>query len=233
MGIDEFLDLARERRSVRHFLEDPVPPERLRALLEAARWAPSGYNLQPTRLVVVTDRTDRTALVEACFGQAQVREAPVVVVFTGDRRAAAESLERCVALDLEAGAIDARYAAVLRRGVPRDFSTAPLGLGRLWKAATAPVRGLFGPVATVPAVDLRYWLTKQVMLACMQFLLAATAAGLATAPIEGFDERRVRRALGIPRSQIVPIVVPLGKAADAPAPKSRRPLSEIVHRERW
>ena len=43
------------RRSVRSFAQDPIDPEALKALVNAARIAPSGANLQPLEFVVVTE----------------------------------------------------------------------------------------------------------------------------------------------------------------------------------
>src|SRR5689334_4047944 len=48
-------EAVRARRSIRAFLPTPVPLETLREVLEAAARAPSGGNLQPWRLHVLTD----------------------------------------------------------------------------------------------------------------------------------------------------------------------------------
>jgi nitroreductase/formate hydrogenlyase subunit 6/NADH:ubiquinone oxidoreductase subunit I len=45
----------KSRRSVRHFIDKPVPQETIRALLDCARYAPSGVNMQPVRWLVVHD----------------------------------------------------------------------------------------------------------------------------------------------------------------------------------
>ena len=44
-----------ERRSVRSFQADPVPEDRLRRLVEAGIWAPSGGNAQTWCFIIVTD----------------------------------------------------------------------------------------------------------------------------------------------------------------------------------
>lgn len=44
-----------ERRSVRSFQTDSVPEDRLRRLVEAGIWAPSGGNAQTWRFIIVTD----------------------------------------------------------------------------------------------------------------------------------------------------------------------------------
>ncbi|HEY6836315.1 MAG TPA: nitroreductase family protein [Gaiellaceae bacterium] len=50
-----FLELMRERRSVRHFSTEPVPPELIENALRVAGSAPSGANQQPWTFVVVSD----------------------------------------------------------------------------------------------------------------------------------------------------------------------------------
>jgi len=51
----ELWEAIRGRRSVRAFLDRPVPRETLERLLEAAIWAPSGGNAQTWRFVAITD----------------------------------------------------------------------------------------------------------------------------------------------------------------------------------
>lgn len=46
-----------ERRSIRGFLDRPVSRQTLEAILQTARWSPSGVNLQPWRVEVVTGQT--------------------------------------------------------------------------------------------------------------------------------------------------------------------------------
>jgi nitroreductase len=47
-------DLIRQRWSPRAFSDKPVPPDVLRSLFEAARWAASSYNEQPWAFLVAT-----------------------------------------------------------------------------------------------------------------------------------------------------------------------------------
>ncbi|MFA4837243.1 MAG: nitroreductase family protein [Dehalococcoidia bacterium] len=52
----DFFDVVKKRRSIRHFTADPVPEEDLMAVLEAGKLAPSPYNQQPWRFIVIRDR---------------------------------------------------------------------------------------------------------------------------------------------------------------------------------
>lgn len=229
----DFLELAKSRRSVRNFLPDPIPPALLEQILEATRWAPSGYNLQPTHMVLVDDPKLKLSLMQACLGQRQVLEAPVTVVFTGDRNVAQNNLDRMIQAERELGTMDDRYERILRKFVSLGFDVGPVGLGWLWKSTIPPWMTHVRPIPSIPAVHRRYWLAKQVSLSAMVFMLAAHAAGLATVPMEGFDEQWVRKLLNIPRSHIIPIVVPVGYAASSELKKSRLPLNTMVHRNTW
>src|SRR3990170_5329193 len=94
MNFQDFDAMVRQRRAIRHFREDPVPDELIRRLLDCTRWAPSGYNLQPTHFVVVRDEAIKQRLYTVCMNQRQLLEAPVVVVFTGDRWVQENNFER-------------------------------------------------------------------------------------------------------------------------------------------
>lgn len=50
------LEAIRQRRSVREFTGDPVPREDLEKIVDAGRWAATGYNRQPWDFIVITDR---------------------------------------------------------------------------------------------------------------------------------------------------------------------------------
>src|SRR5579875_1280594 len=73
-----------ERRATPSFDGRPIPAHDLRKILEAGLEAPSGYNLQPWRFVVVRTPEQRRRLRSACFNQAKVEEASAVIVACGD-----------------------------------------------------------------------------------------------------------------------------------------------------
>ncbi len=77
-------EAIRKRYSVRNYSDRPVEKEKIIALLEAARLAPSAGNRQEWRFVVVTDENKRKKLAEASAGQKFVGDAPVVFVCCAD-----------------------------------------------------------------------------------------------------------------------------------------------------
>ncbi len=63
--------------------------------------------------------------------------------------------------------------------------------------------------------------------------LAATDEGLGSCWICNFDENRVKKILGIPAAVRVIAMTPLGYPAADPLPFQRKPLDELVRREKW
>ncbi len=58
----DILDVITSRRSIRHYTADPVPNGVIMKILEAARWAPTGENYQPWKLIVVKDQEKKEAI---------------------------------------------------------------------------------------------------------------------------------------------------------------------------
>ncbi|MDX9754061.1 MAG: nitroreductase family protein [bacterium] len=231
--LHDFESLVKTRRSVRDFKPDPIPDELLMRLLDITHWAPSGYNLQPTHCIIVDDPDHKKRLHQACMGQRQILQAPVVVVFTGDRRVYQNNFERVVEQEKNQGAMNEQYEKIYRKFVKLAFSPDPAGLGWAWKSSLLPIVNQFKPIPQVPVVHKRYWLAKQVMLNAMVFMLAAHAAGLATVPMEGFAEKAVKQVLHIPASHIVPLLIPVGYAEQKEIKKTRLPLDGFIHRNGW
>ena len=75
----ELMESIRARRSIRKFQDRPVEEEKLLAVLEAGRLAPSAKNLQDWRSIVVRDNATRQRLAQAARDQQFVAQAPVVI----------------------------------------------------------------------------------------------------------------------------------------------------------
>jgi hypothetical protein len=59
---------------------------------------------------------------------------------------------------------------------------------------------------------------KNASFAAMQLMMAATACGLRTLPMEGFDERRLQAALSIPEEYAIPVVICVGHSMNTKDP---------------
>ena len=125
-----FIDLVRERRSVRDFTAEPVPRELLERCLEAARHAPSACHRQEWRFIV-TEGLLKERIVAECLGDPPVPnrwavDAPVIVVLATAREIVTHRIGagiRGVRYDL----IDAGIA-----GEHFILQAAELGIGTCW-----------------------------------------------------------------------------------------------------
>lgn len=75
-----FLNIAKQRCSVRSYTDKPVEPEKLEQILEAAHVAPTAANLQPIHLIVVQTEEGLAKLGKA----ANIYGAPLAVMVCAD-----------------------------------------------------------------------------------------------------------------------------------------------------
>jgi nitroreductase len=76
----DVIEAIRSFRPCLQYQPRPVPPEKLKAVLSAARLAPSQHNLQPWRFVVVQDDERKRLLAQASNRGKMIAEAPAVIV---------------------------------------------------------------------------------------------------------------------------------------------------------
>ena len=78
-------DLIRGRRASRNFRDEPLSPDHLDAILEAARWTGSSKNNQAWAFVVVDTTSGREALASAGRFTRAVRNAPATIALVKER----------------------------------------------------------------------------------------------------------------------------------------------------
>ncbi len=88
-AIRAFLELAKQRRSIRRYRPEPVPEELLQQILEAGCWAPSAVNSQPWEFIIVREAEAKKALYDysgiAGLKWKQLLSAPVVIVLAAKK----------------------------------------------------------------------------------------------------------------------------------------------------
>jgi len=173
-----------ERRATPSFDGAPLPAEDLRKILEAGLAAPSGYNMQPWRFIVVQSPEQKKRLRAASYNQAKVEEASAVIVACGDSDGWRKDLDLMLQQGREGGMPES-YAEQAKSSVPDYLSS-------------FSADKMFG------------WLNKQVMLAFSFMLLTAETLGYDTAPMEGFEQDKVHEALRLPMSYRVVALLAIG-----------------------
>lgn len=196
----QLLDLFHKRFACHLFQADQaIPREDLDYILEAGRLSPSSFGMEQWKFVVVTAPDQKQALQAACFQQPQVGTAAALIVILAKLA------------DLHP---DAEYA---RRLLAREYP------GAAFAAALSNYRGFHA------ATDVRAWSISQCHIAAANMMTAATAAGLDSCAIGGFDPAQVRGLLALdPQLHEPALILALGHAADRAAAKQRLALDELV-----
>jgi nitroreductase len=125
----QYLELVKQRFSVRSYTPTPVEEDKLQEILEAGRLAPSAANRQPCSLVVVRDERKRRALGEA-YPRDWFWSAPVIIVV-------------CVEPARAWVRADGKNFANVDGAIMMDhltLSAASLGLGTCWIGAFEPAK---------------------------------------------------------------------------------------------
>lgn len=84
--MNETIKLLMERKSVRQFVQEPMPREDVETILRAAVQAPSAGNMNLWTIINVTDPQKKLALAQSCDNQPFIATAPLVLVFCADYR---------------------------------------------------------------------------------------------------------------------------------------------------
>jgi nitroreductase len=173
-----------ERRATPSFDGTPIPSEDLKQILDAGLHAPSGYNVQPWRFIVVQTPEQRRRLRGASYNQAKVEEASAVIVACGDADGWRKDLDSILQQGREGGMPES-YAAQARTSVSNFMSS----------MNTEQMHG---------------WLNKHVMIAVTHMMLMAEVMGYDTAPMEGFEQDKVHEVLRLPMSYWVVALLAVG-----------------------
>lgn len=132
-----------------------------------------------------------------------------------------------------------RYVAVLDRAL-KDKIAAEGVMGFGWNAqiiAGAPALILLTTVDGVSGYEKDgspstskggHWQSFDAGLAAEAFCLAAHEAGLGTVILGVFDDGAVRRLAALPEGQSVSALIALGRPAEAPAARPRKPAEELL-----
>ncbi len=195
------------RRATRHFdANRPLGEETLKQILHLATLAPSSYNLQPWRFVVVRSAANRERLRQCAYGQAKIGEAPVVVIVLGYHYPHRSHLDAMIDEQVARGSVTPETGATIR--------------GMVYAARE---RGAEFPL----------WATRSAMLAAATMMIAAESLGVATAPMEGFEPEKVRAAFGVPDDHTVCCLVALGYAAESKPFPGRFGLADVCYEEHF
>jgi nitroreductase len=204
-------DAIEQRRAARSFRPDPIPEAILKEILTLGVRAPSSFNLQPWRFIVVREQQNKEKLKACAFDQRQVSEAPVVLICCGDRNIATpEYIESIVQMGKENGAVNDGYAKVMHEQIPALFQYRPC-----FETAEA-------------------WTNRHTMIAVGYITIVAKSFGIDSSPMEGFVSAQVKEAFNIPENLDICCLLALGYATDPFKQYGGRfPIEQVCYSESY
>jgi len=232
---DPILSAIFERRAIRLFEPVEIPVSTRDLLLQAARQAPSSFNMQPYRLYWVQSPEQRHAVAKLCMNQKPALTASALVVAVADIGSLRSTAELQVAWMRQSGFPESKireYARTARIG-RIIFMPGPLNLFGMLKKALFRLLNVFKAIGVPPVTrqDVFKWASKSTALACQNLMIAAEVLGLNTCPMEGFNSPRLARHLGLsPKRQEIVMVIAIGRKSPSclTQPQWRRAIETTV-----
>ena len=229
------LDPILQRRAIKVFDPVPIPPEVRRQIMDAARSAPSSFNIQPYRFIWIESPKLRKQAAHLCMGQSPAETASALVAAVADIGSWRSTIKSHLEWMRSAGFSPEKISEQEKKSVFAKlfFLQGWFGCFGILKAVILRVihsRKIIGspPVARR---GLFQWATKSTALACQNLMIAAEVLGLNTCPMEGFDGRRLSKFLHLsPRCHEIVMVIAIGKKSPRhnDTPQWRRPLEATV-----
>lgn len=198
----EFLEAMQHRFACKQYDQRPLGEHEIRLILEYGRLTPTSFGLELWSFHVAATDEAKEALYHACFEQETVRTSAMTVAI----------LVRTSAFANPDGNL------VQSRG-KRFPDPLPLFID--------DYRPYYEFLKSEGSLDC--WLKSQGYLAIANMMTGAAALGIQSCAIEGFDEKKILRVLGVESSQWqVSLLATFGYSAEEERPKIRENLENLV-----
>lgn len=190
------------RHSVRKYDSSvEIPRGELDEILRLAASAPSAWNLQHWRFLVITDQAVKEKIHPIAYGQQQVVDAYATIIILGD-------------LEANKSARPIYDEAVAKGHVNETVRDTMIG----------QIEGAYKDNPQLARDEA----IRNSSYAAMQLMLAAKAKGYDTCPMGGYDRDKLIEALNIPPRYLPTLMLTLGKASVQAYPTARFGLDELV-----
>ena len=212
-----FFDVINKRRSVRKFSNIDVPESVMRKCLESCILAPNSSNLQPWEFYWIRDKEKKEKVIQACFSQNAAKTAKELVIAVSR----IDTWKRNRDLIIEDYKKKNKLLPIINKYynklVPLMYYHDRFGISGIIKRIIylfINILGYFKPIIRGPIYkhQLLETVTKTTALACQNLMMALSAEGFDSCPMEGFDEKRIKKILDLNWQSHVVMIFGIGKA---------------------
>lgn len=205
LKINDYTEIVTGRRSIREYdTSVKISKEEMTEILKEATLAPSSFNLQPWRFLVIESPEAKATLAPlANFNQRQVETSSAMIAVFGDL----QNIE--LSDEIFSKAVELGY-------MPQDVKEAQL----------PQVQAIMNSLPKEVVKDITL---IDGGLVSMQLMLTARAHGYDTCPIGGFEKDKIAEAFGLEKERYVPVMlISIGKAANAGYPSARLDVDKVA-----
>lgn len=228
---EEFDFIVRNRRSVRVYTNEKVPKEVVERVLEWGLLAPNSSNLQTWEFYWVQDPRVKSEVVEACFSQPAAKTAQEIIVAVA-KLDKWKMIRGQMLSKFEESKAPASAVSYYKKLVPFVYTLGFLNSLGFIKKMLFSIVGIFRPVPReiTSMGDLRVWASKSTALACENIMLGFSAYGYDTCPMEGYDSKRMRKALKLGSNAEIVMAISVGKRDKKGiyGPRIRMPKEQFI-----
>ena len=232
-----FDEIIEKRRSNRKFDENiEVPNEVIQKSLERSILSPNSSNMQLWEFYWIQDPTEREKYTALCLGQSAAKTAKQIVVFVTRadlwKQRANWNYERVKeGIKGEPNKLQKRGLDYYTKLMPLAYRSDIFGFWAFVRRSISFFGGLSKPFYRMGGkADQRVTVHKSCALAAQTFMLSIAAEGFESCPMEGFDAKRVKKALNLPSGAEINMIIAVGKATSEGVwgPRNRVPYNEVV-----
>ena len=233
----EFQEIVNFRRSNRAFdSETEVSDEIIEKSLQRAVLSPNSSNMQLWEFHWIKSKDLLDQFVPLCLGQGAAKTAKHLVVFVTRkdkwRERAKWNLEKIKESTAgEPEKLQKRAIFYYGKLMPLLHANDSLGLMTLLRKSISFFMGLRKPFyRTGGSAQQRIVVHKSCALAAQTFMLSVAAEGFHTCPMEGFDEKRVKKILNLPKGAEINMIIAVGKGTEKGiwGPRFRVPNEQVI-----
>ena len=213
----DIFKLIEKRRSVRKFTDEEIPEDILKKCLEYSLLAPNSSNLQPWEFYWIRSNDKKNKIIESCFSQNAAKTAKEIIVAVSRIDTWKRNKNLLVKFYESKGNTLPIINKYYNKLIPLIYTYDKLGITTFLRRiafAFINIIGIFKPVMRGPISkrDRLDMATKTTALACQNLMMTLVNEGFDSCPMEGFDQKRVKKILNLNSYCNVVMILGIGKA---------------------
>lgn len=239
MFTKEFDEIIAHRRSNRKFdATTEIPDDIIQKSIERAILSPNSSNMQLWEFYWISNQEKINDFIPLCLNQSAAKTAKHMVVFVTRKdlwktRAKWNYNKILNSIDGQPDKLQKRGLDYYHKVMPLLYMNDGLGIMSTVRRTISFFAGIKKPFyRTGGTSNQRIMVHKSCALAAQTFMLSVAAEGFHTCPMEGFDEKRVKRSLKLPKGAEINMIISVGKGTKEGiwGPRWRVPNEEVIFR---